>query len=160
MMVLLLLLLLMLELVLLELILLLFPLLLLLTSVAEVELAFVDGRVRPREMRGVLDLAEDHRSVNVRGGLERLLLDDEGLGGGGSLSSISMESTGGGGAGRCGEAEISSALRVVEESGDGELVEGDIAGEAAKAEEEDYGDDEVQVEMSVEVRGGRKVDLG
>ena len=88
-----------------------------LSSVLEAAPDFVDGRVRPREEREeAFDLAEDHRSVSVRGDLERLVWDDGGLEAGGSLSSMSMASTGGGGASRCGEAEILSALRVVEDS--------------------------------------------
>ena len=40
----------------------------------------VDGRVLPREESGVaLDLAEAHMSVSVRGDLDGLLRDNEGL---------------------------------------------------------------------------------
>jgi hypothetical protein len=60
-----------------------------------------DGRVRPRDVRDeVLDLAEDHISVSVRGDLERLFWDGGGMMGGGSLSSMSMASAVGSGGSR------------------------------------------------------------
>ena len=60
------------------------------------------------------DLAEDHMSLSVRGDLVRLDREEGGLGGG--SASISIASSVGGGGRRWGEAEISSALRVSDES--------------------------------------------
>lgn len=72
-------------------------------------------RVLPREESlEALDLAEDHMSLSVRGDLARLGLEGGGLEVG--SASISIASSDGGGWRRWGEAEISSALRVREES--------------------------------------------
>ena len=70
-----------------------------------------EGRVFPSDVSAVeVDLAEAHRSLRVRG-LARLRAEGGRLTGGGSLS-MSMASAGGGGGCRCGEAVMSSALRV------------------------------------------------
>ena len=81
-----------------------------------VECLMDEERVVPREETWVF--AEDHISVSVRGDFDLLDLEDCGSIGGWRVSlSMSIASVGGGWGRRCGEAVISSALRVRVEPG-------------------------------------------